>query len=302
MYYEPKYSPNHRRRRRRRRNYAPVVLLALAICLLGGILFGVCRILRGSGEEISFTTNPDSTPPVITGVRDFLIYEGDSIHYRQGVEVTDETDEAPKFWVDAGAVDPAKAGTYTVIYTAADAAGNITTASAQVTVLEKKVGYEDLTTIYALADELLEEILGNQTDPEEQVKLIYRWARSRLVYVSGSDHTDWHQTAYQTMRSGKGDCFGYFAVTKLMFERLGISNLDVRKVKNDPDDSDHFWSLVSVDGGSHYYHFDATPRVGKGDDFCLVSDAFLDAYSREHKNSHNRDTSLYPATPKENLT
>ena len=99
------------------------------------------------------------------------------------------------------------------------------------------------------------------------------------------------------MNGRSGDCFGYFAVTKLLFERLGIPNIDVRKVKNFDGDSDHFWSLVSVDGGKTYYHFDATPRVGDGDDFCLVTDAFLDAYSDSHKGSHNRDKSLYPATP-----
>ncbi len=99
----------------------------------------------------------------------------------------------------------------------------------------------------------------------------------------------------------RGDCYGYFAVAKLMFDRLKIPNIDVVKVKNYEEDSAHFWSLVSIDGGESYYHFDATPRIGDGDDFCLVTDAFLDAYSQAHKNSHNRDTSLYPATPQEPL-
>ncbi len=39
------------------------------------------------------------------------------------------------------------------------------------------------------------------------------------------------------------------------------------------------------------------PRKGEGDDFCLVTDAFLDAYSASHNNCHNRDKTLYPATP-----
>lgn len=80
-----------------------------------------------------------------------------------------------------------------------------------------------------------------------------------------------------------------------------IPNIDVQKVRNSDDDSDHFWSLVSIDGGEHYYHFDATPRSGSGDSFCLVTDAYLNAYSEKHKGSHNRDESLYPATPEETL-
>ena len=52
-----------------------------------------------------------------------------------------------------------------------------------------------------------------------------------------------------------------------------------------------------MDGGKTYYHLDTTPRVGDGDDFCLVTDKFLDDYSAKNKNCHNRDKSLYPATP-----
>ena len=55
--------------------------------------------------------------------------------------------------------------------------------------------------------------------------------------------------------------------------------------------------LEIVDGGESYYHFDATPRVGQTVSFCLITDEELDAYSAANKNSHNRDTSLYPETP-----
>ena len=99
------------------------------------------------------------------------------------------------------------------------------------------------------------------------------------------------------LTEGKGDCYGFWAVTKLLFERLEIPNIDVQKVKNSADDTDHFWSLLSLDGGDTWYHFDSTPRYGDGDDFCLVTDAFIDAYSDSHEGSHNRDKSLYPETP-----
>ena len=99
------------------------------------------------------------------------------------------------------------------------------------------------------------------------------------------------------LTEGKGDCYGFWAVTKLLFERLEIPNIDVRKVKNSADDTDHFWSLVSLDDGDTWYHFDSTPRAGEGDDFCLATDAFIDAYSDSHEGSHNRDKSLYPETP-----
>ena len=148
-----------------------------------------------------------------------------------------------------------------------------------------------------LADAVLRRILPAGATAQEQVECIYAWARQELCYTNHFSERDWHKAAYLMLTQYHGDCFGYFAVTKLLLERLGIPNIDVRKVKNFEGDSDHFWSLVSVDGGKSYYHFDATPRIGEGDDFCLVTDGFLDAYSAAHKNSHHRNPALYPQTP-----
>lgn len=284
----------------------PTVLLILTL-LAGGMYLMTDHPPKNddigllSGSPADSTTSKDNTAPQIMGVGDFTVYEGDAISYLTGVTATDDEGPAPTITVDSGKVDLSKAGSYEVVYTAADAAGNVSRATATVTVLEKEDDFVDLKTIYTAADTTLEDILWEGATTQEQVYAIYRWARTNLSYGGHSDRTDWQQTAYTMLTEGRGDCFGYYAVTKLLFERLGIPNIDVRKVKNDAGDSDHFWSLVSVDGGETYYHFDATPRAGDGDDFCLVTDAFLDAYSESHKNSHNRDQSLYPATPEEPL-
>lgn len=158
---------------------------------------------------------------------------------------------------------------------------------------------EETDPIDAAMDAVLETLVWDGATDEEIVRTIYAWVRSRISYGGHSDRTDYRQAAYTTLQECRGDCYGYFALTKLLFERLGIPNIDVQKVKNSEDDSEHFWSLVSVDGGETYYHFDATPRIGEGDDFCLVTDTFLDAYSDTHDGSHNRDKTLYPATPEE---
>lgn len=244
----------------------------------------------------STTALRDVTPPKLLGISDRTVYAGDAVSYLSGVTAEDDMDPAPEIRVDSSEADLTKAGTYIITYTASDSSGNLTSAEANITVLPKEPGYVDLETIYTLADNLLAIILEGAADTRQQVEAIYSWARTDIRYGGHSDRTDWRQTAYNVIRSGEGDCFGYFAATKLMFERLGIPNIDVQKVRNYENDSDHFWSLVSVDG-ERYYHFDATPRYGGGDDFCLVTDAFLDAYSENHKGSHNRDKRLYPETP-----
>ena len=293
------------RKSKRRRASCPVgvvtgIVLILILSAMGIWLAvdpALDKVLALSTEPPVQSTGPkDSQPPQIYGIQDFTVYQGDPVSYLSGVTAMDDLDPEPKRNVDSREVDLSKPGTYTVTYTASDTSGNLATACANITVLRKEEGYADLETIYTLADELLAIILEGTTDTRQQVEAIYKWARTDIRYAGHSDRADWRQTAYNVIRSGEGDCFGYFAATKLMFERLGIPNIDVQKVRNYEEDSDHFWSLVSVDG-NHYYHFDATPRYGDGDDFCMVTDEFLDAYSEQHKGSHNRDKSLYPETP-----
>ena len=254
----------------------------------------------GGNETIltaTLTLIIDNDAPVLEGIGNKIVYIGDTVAYRAGVTVTDNIDESPRLTIDSSAVNLTTPGVYDVIYTAGDKAGNISSQTITVTVLEKKEEYVDLETIYAAVDKKIAELISGNMDTRTQVETIYHWARTALNYSDGSFKDDWVQGAYTMLTERAGDCFNYYAVTKLMFERLGIPNIDVRKVKNYEGDSSHYWSLVSVDGGVTYYHFDATPRKGQGDDFCLVTDAFLDAYSETHNNCHNRDKTLYPATP-----
>ena len=239
----------------------------------------------------------DTAPPQIHGVQTFLVYQGDTIAYRTGVSVTDDRDSAPVLSVDASGVDLSQPGEYTLVYVAKDASGNVTKVETTVTVRQKQPGYVPLETIYAEVDKLLEDIIEEDMTTREQVSAIYRWVRRNCGYVNHSDKSDYLQGAYVMMTERKGDCFNYYALCKLMYDRLGIPNIDVRKVKNYPGDSDHYWSLVSLDGGQTWYHVDSVPRVGNDPGFLLVTDAYMDAYSKANNNCFNRDKSLYPATP-----
>ncbi len=241
----------------------------------------------------------DNIAPEISGAENKTVYIGDTVTYRSGVTVTDNEDTAPVLSIDSSKVDLTKAGSYEVAYTATDAAGNKTEITVTVTVKHKNPNYVDEETIFAAADKKLESLIKDGMDTKQKVKAIYNWANGYIYYSGKSDKSDYMQEAYKVLKGGGTDCFGYFAVTKLMFERLEIPNIDVKKVKNYEGDSNHYWSLVSVDGGQNYYHFDATPRKGSGDYFFLVTDAELDAYSNAHNKCHNRDKSLYPATPEE---
>lgn len=253
----------------------------------------------GGNETVltaSLTMIFDVTPPVIEGVKDFVIYEGDTIAYRSGITVTDDRDENPALTVDSSSVDLTTPGEYTVTYTATDYTGNSATATAAVSVREKQPGFADIDVIYEAADKLLSQIIKEDMNTEEQVRTVAMWVRYNCIFTGSSVKDDWLQGAYRMLNTREGDCFNYFALTKLLLERLEIPNIDVVKVKNHEWDSNHYWSLVSLDGGETYYHVDTTPRTD-ATLFILVTDSYMDNYSAKHRNCFNRDKSLYPATP-----
>ena len=312
-------APRRRRQRRKKTSRISPTALILAAALLltaavgcwkglelmlGGIQRTIARHSLETTEPVaSFaeTAPPqsipaDGEPPVLAGIRDFVVYQYETPDYLGQVTLSDNQDPNPSVSVDSSGVQLDQPGVYQAVYTASDLAGNTSQASCQVTVLQRGEGFVNMADILLAADAKLAQITDLNASAEKQVYDIYVWARMNLHYGDGFEHGDWRQAAYTMLTEGTGDCFGYFAVTKLLFEQLGIPNIDVQKAKKSGE-SDHFWSLVSVDGGETWYHFDATPRYGSGDDFCLVTDAFLDAYSEAHGGTHNRDKSLYPETP-----
>jgi hypothetical protein len=250
--------------------------------------------------QAKLTLTIDREAPVIAGVTDKIVYLGEAVSYMSGVTVTDDLDPNPTLDVDIDAVDPSKVGEYPITYTARDASGNETVVSCLVKVLEKKDYYVPYETIYQEVDAILDEIIEDDMTLQEQVWAIYVWIRTNNTYINHSDKEDWMQAAHVMMTENKGDCFNYYSLCKLMLDRLGIPNLDVRKVKNYEGDSDHYWSLVSLDGGNTWYHVDTTPRTNPAS-FCLVTDKFMDDYSAANGKCFNRDKSLYPATPEEDL-
>lgn len=70
----------------------------------------------------------DNLPPVLTGIDDLTLALGEAADLSTGVRATDETDGDLTARIESsGTVDPYQAGTYPIIYTVKDQAGNTTT-------------------------------------------------------------------------------------------------------------------------------------------------------------------------------
>ncbi|MBE6934102.1 MAG: hypothetical protein E7462_03530 [Ruminococcaceae bacterium] len=268
----------------------------------------------GNTATIDSTLTVDRQAPVIAGTKNLEAYVGGTVSYKTGVTVTDNLDGKPTLEIDNSQVDLSKAGSYTVTYKAVDAAGNVQTVSVQLKVKEKPANFVEPDVIYKRVDALLAKFITEDMTDREKAEAVYVWTRraasttpnpGHFTYSgSTSRHDDYLQAAYEFLDLKKGDCFYFYAIQKLMLERLNIPTIDAQKVKQAPNDSNHYWLLVSIDGGKTYYHYDNVWSWS----LCLVTDAVVNSFTVEDKDMpdgisypFNRDQSLYPATPTEKL-
>lgn len=253
-------------------------------------------------QALRLTLIEDDQAPTITGVKDLSVVIGEGISYRNGVTVTDNCDTPVTLTVDSSAVRMDEEGSYPVTYTATDGAGN--TAEAVVTVYV----YREAVTVdmlWAEIDRIIATRIPTSGTRELQARAVYEYVYYNIAYSDSSDKNDWMRAAYEGLRTGQGDCFTYFALSKAFFERLGIGNMDIQRTEGIVSER-HYWNLVNIgsDEAPRWYHFDACrirgelPSLG-----CLLTDRQLEnfnAYKTDASGVSNYfyafDHNAYPAT------
>lgn len=238
-------------------------------------------------KEATLTLTVDDEAPTVVG-KDFQIFIGDSVAYKTQVSVSDNIDPNPSIEVDTSAVSTDKEGTYPVVYTVSDAAGNQTQFTLKITIMEHAYSQEKLN---AMCDQILGGIISDGMSKEAQCRAIFNWIHGHIGYVNSSEKGDWIKSAVDGINNGGGDCYVYFSVSKALLTRAGVKNMDIERI---PEGNEmHYWNLVDLEDGNGWRHFDATPRVGHPDLF-LRTDEWILEYSRTHDNCHNYDKSKYP--------
>ena len=239
--------------------------------------------VAGPGDDP--TPVADTESPVIYGVHDITLYVGEGISYFSGVYAEDNADGSVQVTVDADSVNTKAAGKYTITYYATDSAGNTASKTAKVTVLVRSVEEE---TVRDLAESVIKRIITDDMTGYQKLSAIYKWVRNNVGWYDSSDKDDWVKAAYQGLHDGKGDCFVYQMVSKVLLDAAGIDN---KLIDTQPLRYLHCWNLVNI--GEGWYHFDTTPRKG-GFDGLYLDDETLLAYSETHSNSHIYDHEKYP--------
>ena len=303
-----------KRRRKKARMYARIrtailVLLALAVGYALGHWAGRSAAVPAAAlpplpaeTQLQATKPPytgpaDTLPPQIMGVNRLAVFVGSTVSYRSGILVTDDLDPAPRLSVDSSRVDLTTPGTYPVVYTATDRAGNSASLETTITITQAPDSYVDEDTIKAKADAILGRILTEGMTPREQVEAVYDYIENHHYYIANFDKSDYMQAAYRMMTENRGDCYGYYALARLFFERMNLPNLTVTRMPNDTRTTNHWWNMVSLDGGESWYHFDSTPHLTYPTRTCLVTDAFLMEFNLLMPNYYYFDHDAVPATP-----
>lgn len=245
--------------------------------------------------QVKLLVMQDEIAPEIHGAADWEVYVGDPIAYKANITVSDDQTQNPTLTVDNSKVDTGKAGKYPVTYTATDAAGNSTSVTVYLTLVDKPSGYVEPEVVYGMAQEVLNEITNENMSKVEVAAAIYNWVRTHIGWYDHSNKdSGWAAGAYDGFTKRMGDCFTYYSTAKALFDVAGIPNVDVTKVVTaQTSRSSHYWSLIDV--GDGWYHVDITPRNNNfTDSFFLYTDEEMLAYSRKHKNCFNFDLDAYP--------
>lgn len=205
----------------------------------------------GNVSECSGTITllADTEPPVLYGVINRTSYVGEPVIYLAEVYAVDDVDGSTKIEVESD-VQIDRAGTYHVVYTTADASGNTTSAECRFTLVNATVSEEEL---HALAKDVIDKIITDDMVTAEKMKAVFDYVRKQVDYVGRSDKTDWRKEAARGIRTGKGDCFTFYSVTRALLDELGVEYMSLTRLGGR---TRHYWVIVNI--GTGWYHFDPT--------------------------------------------
>lgn len=242
----------------------------------------------------------DTAAPVFSGLLKgksgvngdyYRIYYSDKkemYSFKKFVTAKDNRDGKVKVNADLSKINWKKSGVYKIYFWAEDKAGNVGKTWAKVQVFVPG-------TAERIADQILRSITRKNWSNVKKARAIYRYITRHCSYVAHTGHIQWRNAAVKSFRYHSGDCYSYFAMSKLLMTRAGIPNIQIKRYPT-PHGLRHFWNLVYVNGG--WYHFDTTPRT-RGGNFCLKTDAQLWAYSRGYTFQFKRN--IYPTRAKKAL-
>ena len=313
------FATDNKRRRQITVAAIKITVCALALCLAVLCVLFVVDMVKDNGA--GKTQSKDKTPPTVKLVEGDCIYmfAGETVSFRDKVRASDNGGTVTLSFESY--VNVNVPGTYSVVYTATDEAGNSSKLTVSVVVTKKDYTYDMLMSrIESLAKRLG---ITESMSKRDQIFAIYDYVNSpgksagnaNIVFTDESNvpnikrenwQNDWIEEAIRTIDSGEGDCYSYYSVSKAFFEYFGIENLGIKRDESQSNMSGtHFWLMVNIGSGNAdaWYFYDATRLGGKYKDKtnngCLRTYAEIMEYRPSKASDYGFyafDKSGYPQT------
>ena len=135
-------------------------------------------------KEATIKIVKDEEKPTLTGLKDLTVEVGHKINYLSGIKAKDNRDPEPKIEVNSKQVNLSKVGTYDVIYTVTDEAGNQNKYTKKVTVVENKpiqsVGQNGNKIVYLTFDD------GPSANTAKILNILDKYNAKATFFVTGN--------------------------------------------------------------------------------------------------------------------
>jgi hypothetical protein len=228
--------------------------------------------------------NTDITPPKIFGARNLYVANGETPDWFSGVYAEDDGGEADLKVIPPD-LDTTVWGTREITYAATDGAGNETTVTRYLNI----GGPKSSGSLDSQISNILSGIINDSMSKLEKARRIYDWTRSNISYGGVTDKSSITGGAAQALRSRRGDCFAYYAVSTLLMNYARIDNIGCKRLGGS---ATHFWSMVNA--GDGWYFFDATPHADGANSFMMTNSRRQSLSSARGGNYYRFDESTYP--------
>lgn len=149
-------------------------------------------------------------------------------------------------------------------------------------ITDECTSYDKSSPAYEIAEDIMTD-LWRDNDVDTAYEIFY-WVHTNISYQTMTSYDSFEEAAYGGFTRRSGDCYVYFACSKMLLDIAGIPNLMVERYP--VETNSHFWNLVQIDG--LWYHCDATVFRDHPDMYFLCTDYEID------DGHHSFDSSLYP--------
>lgn len=234
-----------------------------------------------SKAEVQIEVIADTEAPVINFSGSLTLGKNSDPDYLKGVSAYDAHDGVCEVTCDASAVDLGKAGTYKIVYTAKDAAGNAAQKKRDVMVNPDK----------ADTDALVKQIAATLSDDVQEIRNYVR----EITYTHNWGGED---PAWFGFTKGHGNCYVHALCLQALLEEKGYETqlIWVRGSAPGEDktaygEDPHYWVIVKLDG--QWKHLDATP----GPTHTKYDEPMNDTMRLDCLKGRTWDISRWPACP-----